>query len=179
MDQEKKEVLSQDLRKLLREVGESLGFEVEEEWSPPLLRGDRADAYVPRIDLVWLRRSGDELVHLIRETLKSMSKIMGIPIEEMNIIPKYRDPSIETVICFELELSDRSTKYLLGDVSNLSRICDLGFLIVTGEENLTKRACKASLAFSVLHGSSNVLVLGPREAEFLLRRALEKNEMNM
>ncbi len=52
----------------------------------------------------------------------------------MGIIPKYRDPSMETVICFELELSDRPTKYLLGDISNLSRMCDYGFLIVSSVE---------------------------------------------
>jgi len=66
---------------------------------------------------------------------------------------QYREASIETVVCFELELSDRTTKYLLGDISNLSRICDYGFLIVSNAENLAKRACKASIAFSILHGA--------------------------
>ncbi len=162
----------EELKHLLREVGERLGFEVVEEWSPQPLRGDRASTYVPRIDLVWLRRSSEGLVHLIRETLVSMSRRTGMSVEEMNVIPKYRDPSVETVICFELELTDRSTKYLLGDISNLSRICDLGFVIVTGEENLTKRACKTTISFSTLHGSSNVLVLGPEEAGRLLMEIL-------
>ena len=159
----------EDLRSLIKSVGEVLGFSVEEEWTPPpLMKEDRTGTYIPRIDLVWIRRSDERFTHLVNESLRRMERRLGLQRERMGVIPKYRDPSIETVVCFELELSDRSTKYLLGDISNLSRMCDYGFLIVSNVENLAKRACKASMAFSILHGASNVLVLDPEELRSIL-----------
>jgi len=87
----------------------------------------------------------------------------------LGILPKYRDVSKEVVIGFELELTDRPTKYILGDIANLSRICNYGFIIVRNVENLVKRNIKVSKAFSLLHSASRVLIIDPDNLEFMLQ----------
>ena len=83
----------------------------------------------------------------------------------LGILPRYRDVSKEIVIGFELELTDRPTKYILGDIANLSRICNYGFIIVKDIENLVKRSIKASKAFSLLHGASRVFIIDPDDLD--------------
>jgi len=74
----------------------------------------------------------------------------------------------EAIIGFELELTDRPTKYIIGDISNLSRLCDYGFIVMKNVENLVKRSIKASRAFSILHGASNVFVLDPESLDRII-----------
>jgi len=73
------------------------------------------------------------------------------------------------IIGFELELTDRPTKYILGDIANLSRMCDYGFIIIRDIENLVKRSIKASKAFSLLHGASRVFVINLNDLEIILQ----------
>ena len=85
--------------------------------------------------------------------------------KEQGVLDPYKDVEKEIVIGFELELSDRPTKYILGDISNLSRLCDCGFIVVKNVENLVKRSIKASRAFSILHGASNVFIIDPEDLD--------------
>jgi len=57
----------------------------------------------------------------------------------------------------------------LGDIADLSRICDFGFIIVKDAENLVKRSIKASKAFSLLHGASRVFLIDPDDLEAILQ----------
>jgi len=90
--------------------------------------------------------------------------------KEQGVLDPYKDVEKEIVIGFELELSDRPTKYILGDISNLSRLCDYGFIVVKNVENLVKRSIKASRAFSILHGASNVFIIDPDRIAFVLTK---------
>jgi len=84
------------------------------------------------------------------------------------VLDPYRDIEKEIVIGFELELTDRPTKYVLGDISNLSRLCDYGFVVIKNVENLVKRSVKASRAFSILHGASNVFTINPEDLDKII-----------
>ena len=59
-------------------------------------------------------------------------------------------------------------RYILGDISNLSRLCDYGFIVIKNIENLVKRSVKATRAFSILHGTSNVFVIDPEELDKII-----------
>jgi hypothetical protein len=83
----------------------------------------------------------------------------------------------EIVIGFELELTDRPTKYILGDISNLSRLCDYGFIVMKNVENLVERSVKASRAFSTIHGASNVFVIDPKDLDKIIEE-IEKDKTN-
>jgi len=96
--------------------------------------------------------------------------------ENLEILPKYKDINKDIVIGFELELSDRPSKYILGDIANLSRMCDYGFIVIRDVENLVKRSIKASRAFSILHGASNVFVISPEELEEIMDTLGEYDE---
>ena len=85
--------------------------------------------------------------------------------KEQGVLDPYKDIEKEIVIGFELELSDRPTKYILGDISNLSRLCDYGFIVMKNVENLVKRSIKASMTFSILHGASNVFIIDPEDLD--------------
>jgi hypothetical protein len=138
-------------------LGKLLGFEIEEEWTPSSLREkSREEFYVPRIDLVWFKRCDQKFV--------SFLKIFG----DQGVLDPYKDIEKEIVIGFELELTDRPTKYILGDISNMSRLCDYGFIVIENVENLVKRARKASRAFSILHGASNVFVIDPSDLDKII-----------
>jgi len=140
-----------EIRKELRSLGNMMGFEVEEEWTPSTLREkSRVDIYIPRIDIVWFKRCNDVF-----------TKFLSI-FKEQGVLDPYKDIDKEIIIGFELELTDRPTKYIIGDISNLSRLCDYGFIVIKNRENLVKRSIKASKAFSILHGASNVFVIDPQ-----------------
>ena len=85
--------------------------------------------------------------------------------KEQGVLDPYKDIEKEIVKGFELELSDRPTKYILGDISNLSRLCDYGFIVMKNVENLVKRSIKASRTFSILHGASNVFIIEPEDLD--------------
>jgi len=144
----------QILRKKLCYLGNLLGFNVDEEWTPPKLKEQfsRREKYLPKIDLIWYKEE---------ELLERFISLF----EEQGVLPLYMDKSKIIVIGFELELTDRPTKYILGDISNLSRICTYGFIVVKNVENLVKRSKKASRAFSELHGASRVFVLNPEKID--------------
>lgn len=89
---------------------------------------------------------------------------------DQGVLDPYRDVDKEIVVGFELELSDRPTKYIIGDISNLSRLCDYGFIVVRNVENLVYRSIKASRAFSVLHGASNIFVIDPGDLDGIVER---------
>ena len=88
--------------------------------------------------------------------------------KDQGTLDPYRDYSKDVIIGFEVELSNRPTKYILGDVSNLSRLCNYGFIVIKNTENLVKRSVKASKAFSILHGASSVFVIDPDRLDDLL-----------
>lgn len=145
------------IRGKIRNLGQSLGFEVDEEWTPSTLRGmSREEVYVPRIDMVWFKRCNPRFVKFL------------LRFEPQGVLDPYRDTDKEIIVGFELELGDRATKYILGDVSNLSRLCDYGFIVMKNTENLVRRSIKASKAFSVLHGASNVFVIDPENLDAII-----------
>jgi len=149
----------EQVRQKIKDLGKLLGFEVDEEWAPSTLREkSRRDFYIPRIDIVWFKKCNSRFVKFL-EMFK-----------EQGVLDPYKDIEKEIVIGFELELSDRPTKYILGDISNLSRLCDYGFIVMKNVENLVKRSIKASRAFSILHGASNVFIIDPEDLD---RIALE------
>jgi len=159
------------LREKIKELGQKLGFDVAEEWTPEQLkREDRREVYVPKIDVVWYKKADPRVVEFLTAVNERMKERMNVKNEDdwLGILPKYRDIDKEVVIGFELELSDRPTKYILGDIANLSRMCDYGFIVIRDIENLVKRSIKASRAFSILHGASNVFVIDPNELEKII-----------
>ena len=120
---------------------------------------------------MWYKKACPYFVKFLKEAEKRvLEKMKNREGEKLEILPKYRDLEKEIVIGFELELSDRPTKYIIGDIANLSRICDYGFIIITNTENLVKRGIKASRAFSILHGASNVFVISPEELEEIIQK---------
>ena len=169
----------QSLRETIKALGRALGFEVAEEWTPePLKKEDRREVYIPRIDVVWYKRADPRFVQFLKGVNGKMKEKMNVSDGEdwMGILPRYRDVDKEVVIGFELELSDRPTKYILGDIANLSRMCDYGFIVIKDVENLVKRSIKASRAFSILHGASNVFVIDPDELEEIIKTLMENRE---
>ena len=53
---------------------------------------------------------------------------------DQEILDPYKDVEKEIIVNFELELTDRLTKYILGDISNLSWLCDYGFITIRNAE---------------------------------------------
>ena len=148
-----------DIRRKLCFLGNRLGFEVEDEWTPPKLikQFSRREKYLPRIDLIWYRKAGS-----FHEFISQF--------EDQNVLPAYIDTTKAIVIGFELELSDKPTKYILGDISNLSRICTYGFIVMKNVENMIKRSKKASKTFSELHGSSRVFIINPESLQEIIEK---------
>jgi hypothetical protein len=147
----------QQVREKIKHLGRSLGFEVAEEWTPSTLIGaSRQEIYVPRIDVVWFKQSNHRFVGFLHR------------FGSQGVLDPYRDIEKEIVVGFELELGGRATKYILGDVSNLSRLCDYGFIVMQNTENLVKRSIKASRAFGVLHGTSNVFTIDPDNLDAII-----------
>ena len=162
------------IREKIKNLGKALGFEVEEEWTPePLKMENREEVYIPKIDVVWYKRANPSFIkflELVRDIMVKRLNMKNFDADKyLGILPRYRDVSKEVVIGFELELTDRPTKYILGDIANLSRICDYGFIIIRNVENLVKRSIKASKAFSLLHGASRVFIIDPDDLEFILQ----------
>jgi hypothetical protein len=150
--------LEKDVKNKIRYLGKMMGFEIKEEWTPSSLREkSRKDFYIPRIDLVWFKRCDRKFIRFLE-----MFKGQGV-------LDPYKDIEKEIVIGFELELTDRPTKYVLGDISNLSRLCDYGFVVIKNVENLVKRSIKASKAFSILHGASNVFIINPEDLDKIIK----------
>jgi len=146
-----------EIKEKIKNLGKTLGFEIEEEWTPSTLKEkSREDFYVPRIDIVWFKKCNPKFVKFL-----SMFKDQGV-------LDPYKDIEKEIVVGFELELSDRPTKYILGDISNLSRLCDYGFIVIKNIENLVKRSIKATRAFSILHGTSNVFIIDPDKLDQII-----------
>jgi len=134
-----------EIKEKIKNLGKILGFEIEEEWTPSTLKEkSREDFYIPRIDIVWFKRRNPKF-------FKFLSVFKG-----QGVLDPYKDIEKEIVVGFELELSDRPTKYILGDIFNLSRLCDYGVIVIKNIENLVKRSIKATRAFSILHRTSNV-----------------------
>ena len=155
-----------EVKEKIKHLGRLMGFEIGEEWTPSTLKEkSRKDSYIPRIDIVWFKKCTPEFVKFL-----SLFK-------EQGVLDPYKDIEKEIIIGFELELTDRATKYILGDVSNLSRLCDYGFIVMKNVENLVKRSIKASKAFSILHGTSNVFVIDPDDLDNLVLE-IEKHEYN-
>ncbi|MCD6535540.1 MAG: hypothetical protein J7K49_00730 [Thaumarchaeota archaeon] len=156
-----------EIKDIIKKLGHTLGFEVEEEWTPgPLRMEDRQTTYIPRIDIIWYKKMTPKFLKFLEIVKEKMFKNLK---ESEDILPRYRDIDKEIVIGFELELSDRATKYILGDIANLSRICDYGFIVVRNVENLVRRSIKASRAFSILHGASRVFIIDPDDLREILR----------
>jgi len=155
-----------NVKNKIKYLGELMGFEVEEEWTPSTLKEKaRRDFYVPRIDVVWFKRCNPKFIKFL-ELFKNQG-----------VLDPYRDVEKEIVIGFELELTDRPTKYILGDISNLSRLCDYGFIVMKNVENLVERSVKVSRAFSIIHGASNVFVIDPKDLDKIIEE-IEKDETN-
>lgn len=155
-------ISEKEVRGKLRRLGKLMGFEVDEEWTPSSLKNSsRSDFYVPRIDLIWFKRSNPRFIEFLKM------------FEDQRTLDPYRDIEKEIVIGFEIELSNRQTKYILGDISNLSKLCDYGFIVIKNVKNLVKRSIKASRAFSILHGSSNVFVIDPNELDKIIEKIMK------
>ena len=150
-------IYEKEIKEKIKNLGKLLGFEIEEEWTPSTLKEkSREDFYIPRIDIVWFKKCNPKFIKFL-----SMFKSQGV-------LDPYKDIEKEIVVGFELELSDRPTKYILGDISNLSRLCDYGFVVIKNIENLVKRSIKASRAFSILHGTSNVFIIDPDDLDKII-----------
>ena len=155
-----------EVKEKIERLGKLMGFEIEEEWTPSTLKEkSREDFYIPRIDIVWFKKCNSQFV-----------KFLSI-FKDQSVLDPYKDIEKEIIVGFELELTDRPTKYILGDVSNLSRLCDYGFIVMKNVENLVKRSIKASKAFSVLHGTSNVFVIDPDNLDKIISE-VERYEIN-
>jgi hypothetical protein len=155
-----------DVKNKIKYLGKLMGFEIEEEWTPSTLKEkSRRDFYVSRIDVVWFKRCNPKFIKFL-ELFKGQG-----------VLDPYRDVEKEIVIGFELELTDRPTKYILGDISNLSRLCDYGFIVMKNVENLVERSVKASRAFSIIHGTSNVFVIDPKDLDKIIEE-IEKYKTN-
>ena len=141
-----------DIRRKLCFMGSKLGFEVEEEWTPLKLKQkfSREEKYLPRIDMIWYKSAGPFHEFISR-------------FEDQNVLPLYIDTTKMIVVGFELELSDRPTKYILGDISNLSRMCTFGFIVMKNVDNMIERSKKATRTFGELHGASRVFVIDPEK----------------
>lgn len=136
-----------------------MGFENDEEWTPPPMKDfSRNKVYKPRIDLIWYRNANEQFVNFLNF------------FQDQEFTAPYKDFEKDVIIGFELELSDRATKYILGDISNLSRMCDFGFIVIKNLDNLVERSKKASKAFSILHGKSNVFVIDPEELDEIISK---------
>lgn len=160
-------VHEREIRNKIKHLGELLGFESKEEWTPSTLKKkSRKDFYIPRIDVVWFKRSNRNFV-----------KFLDL-FKDQKVLDPYRDVEKEIIVGFELELTDRPTKYVLGDISNLSRLCDYGFIVIKNIENLVKRAKKASYAFSTIHGKSNVFVIDPSELDAMIDKMEKTIQQN-
>ena len=147
------------IREKIKNLGKMMGFDVEEEWTPSTLKEkSRTNFYIPRIDIVWFKRCNIIFVKFL-EMFKNQ-----------DVLDPYKDIDKEIIIGFELELTDRPTKYIIGDISNLSRLCDYGFIVIKNIENLVKRSMKASKAFSILHGASNVFVIDPYNLDEIINK---------
>lgn len=157
-------IFEKELKNKIKHLGKLMGFEIEEEWTPSTLKKkSRKDFYLPRIDIVWFKRCSPKFV-----------KFLGL-FKGQGVLDPYRDVEKEIVVGFELELTDRPTKYILGDISNLSRLCDYGFIVMKNVENLVERSIKATRAFSILHGTSNVFIIDPKDLDKIIEK-IEKNE---
>ncbi len=144
----------------LERMGKLLGYLTEREWSPTSLKGkSRQNVYIPKIDLIWYKPVPQSFKEFIEK------------FKWQGTLDPYRDYEKEIIIGFELELTDRPTKYILGDISNLSRLCNYGFIVIKNIENLVNRSVKASKAFSVLHGASNVFIIDINQIDDLLKWA--------
>ena len=164
------------IREKIKNLGKILGFEVEEEWTPePLKKESRQEVYIPKVDIVWYKRASPRFIKFLKIVSDAMKKKIGSKNAEeyLDILPRYCDIDKEMIIGFELELTDRPTKYILGDIANLSRMCDYGFIIIKDVENLVKRSIKASKAFSLLHGASRVFIIDPSDLEIILQRLMD------
>lgn len=151
------ENFEREVKNKIKQLGKLMGFEIEEEWTPSTLKEkSRRDFYIPRIDIVWFKRCDSKFIRFLQ-----MFKDQGV-------LDPYKDIEKEIVIGFELELTDRPTKYILGDISNLSRLCDYGFIVIKNIENLVERSIKASRAFSILHGASNVFIINPNDLDKII-----------
>ena len=160
------------IREKIKNLGKILGFEVEEEWTPePLKEESRQEVYIPKIDIVWYKKASPHFIKFLKIVSDTMKKKVGSRDSEgyLGVLPRYCDIDKEVIIGFELELTDRPTKYILGDIANLSRMCDYGFIIIRDIENLVKRSIKASKAFSLLHGASRVFVINLNDLEIILQ----------
>jgi len=147
----------EEIKEKIKDLGRALGFEVKEEWTPSTLKErSRENFYIPRIDIVWFKKCNPKFIKFL-----SIFKNQGV-------LDPYKDIEKEITVGFELELTDRPTKYILGDVSNLSRLCDYGFIVIKNTENLVTRSIKASRAFSTLHGTSNVFVIDPDKLDQII-----------
>lgn len=136
-----------------------MSFDSIEEWTPPQMNEySRFEVYKPRIDLIWYKKSNKKFLEFM------------ILFSDQEFIAPYKEISKEIIIGFELELSDRPTKYILGDISNLSRMCDYGFIVIKNLANLVERSKKASKAFSILHGKSNVFVIDPLKLDNIIEK---------
>ena len=148
----------------LEKIGESLGFKVEREWSPESLKGvSKQLKYIPRIDLIWYKPMPETFINFLLKFI------------DQGVLDPYRDYKKEVIIGFEIEATDRPTKYIIGDISNLSRLCDYGFIVIRNVENLVERAKKASRAFSTLHGASNVFIIDLDEIDDLIKWVKKSN----
>jgi hypothetical protein len=154
------------VRNKIKHFGKLLGFEVEEEWSPSTFKKmSREEVYIPRIDVAWSRRCSPQFIDFLAV------------FKDQKVLDPYRDIEKEIIVGFELELTDRATKYILGDISNLSRLCDYDFIVMKNIENLVKRSIKASQAFSLLHGTSNVFVVDPEKLEDIIEKVASELQM--
>lgn len=171
----------EEIQKKIMNLGDALGFKVEKEWSPESLKKEsRQDVYIPKIDVVWYKEMDEKFSNFLEnirdKMMNKMNKKGSFKNYLANILPRYRDPKIEIVIGFELELTDRPTKYILGDITNLSRMCDYGFIVITKRENLVKRSIKATIAFSLLHGASKVFVIDVDDLDDIIKETLKNND---
>jgi hypothetical protein len=155
----------EEVKDKIKYLGKIMGFEIEEEWVPSTLKEEsRRDFYIPRIDIIWFKRCDSKFIKFL-ELFK-----------DQGVLDPYRDVEKEIVIGFELELTDRPTKYILGDISNLSRLCNYGFIVMKNVENLVERSIKASRAFSILHGASNVFVIDPEDLDKIISYILKTDK---
>ena len=136
----------EELQNLLVELGRKLGYEAEKEYV------DRRSAI--RYDVAWYLK-------LPRWWLKAKECVGEEAEAEEDLV----------VAAFEIEHGDVQTKYMRGDVYNVS-LASFGFCIVK-RNDIRRRMKKVLSEFARTHGEKRVVIMSFEEAKKWCKELLE------
>jgi len=152
------------MKLLLCKLGKKLGYEVDIEEVPESELGE----LTIRHDVIWYK----EFPEWYKQLLKIILKRNDLIPEYKELIKKKLALKRELMVAFEIEGSDKMTKAMKGDISNLSKL-PYGIIIVKrgkgSIENIRNRFEKALIEFRLLHGPNNVIVTSFEDIEELVK----------